>query len=475
MRGRRPKPLDEGSGIACHSGRGLVLYGRKIYAQAVFQLTKSGNNKPKAPQIIPRADHTVSRDEISKSALKVLYRLHKSGYQAFLVGGCVRDILLGLHPKDFDVATDATPDEVRALFKNCRLIGRRFRLAHIRFGREVIEVATFRAAATHELDDSHQDEEGRILRDNVYGSIDEDVWRRDFTCNALYYNIADFSIWDYVGGVDDIKRRRLVLIGDPDKRLREDPVRMLRAIRFAGKLGFTIDETVVDAIDRDCHLLTNVPAARLFDEFLKLFQAGHAESTFDFLREHKLFAEMFPATDQEINEDAGFAKFVRAALQNTDNRVRSGKSVTPMFLLGVYLWAPIEKLAVVRRSEEKMSESQALSLAAHEICAQQQRRISIPRRFTVPMREMLSLQPRFQFMRGKRAMNLLSHKRFRAAYDFMVLRAELGQVDSSIATFWTDVQTQSAAERADSFQVKAVAKKRRPRRRRRRAKPADSA
>ncbi len=437
-------------------------------------MTKSGNSTPSAPQIIPRADHIVSRDEISKSALKVLYRLHKSGYQAFLVGGCVRDALLGLHPKDFDVATNATPDEVRALFSNCRLIGRRFRLAHVRFGREVIEVATFRAAAIHEHDDVEHDDEGRILRDNVFGSIDEDVWRRDFTCNALYYNIADFSIWDYVGGARDIERRRLLLIGDPDQRLREDPVRMLRAVRFAGKLGFTIDESVVDAIDRHVGLLKNVPAARLFDEFTKLFQAGHAEATFDFLRDHKLFGEMFPATDEELDADDGFAGFVRAALQNTDRRVRAGKSVTPMFLLGVFLWAPAVKLAAIRRSEEKMSESQSLSLASYELVAQQQRRISTPKRFTVPMREMLALQPRFQFMRGKRAMKLLDHRRFRAAYDFMMLLAEVGQADKAIAQFWTDVQTQTANERADSFQVRQTMKKRRPRRRRRRrSKPAE--
>ncbi len=438
-------------------------------------MTKSGNSKPPAPQIIPRADHIVSRDEISKSALKVLYRLHKSGYQAFLVGGCVRDALLGLHPKDFDVATNATPDEVRALFSNCRLIGRRFRLAHVRFGREVIEVATFRAAAIHDHDDVEHDDEGRILRDNVFGSIEEDVWRRDFTCNALYYNIADFSIWDYVGGVEDVKRKRLVLIGDPDKRLREDPVRMLRAIRFAGKLGFTIDPSVVEAIDRHSTLLTNVPAARLFDEFLKLFQAGHAEKTFDFLRDHSLFVEMFPATDAELNADEGFATFVRAALKNTDRRVRRGQSVTPMFLLGVFLWAPTVKLAAIRRSEEKMSESQSLSLASYELCAQQQRRISTPKRFTVPMREMLALQPRFHHMRGKRAMKLLDHRRFRAAYDFMVLLAEVGLADPAMAKFWTDVQTQSAAERAASFDVRPQGAKRKPRRRRRRRKkPAES-
>ncbi len=435
------------------------------------------NNSPgsKEPTIIPRAAHNVTRGEFSKSALKVLYRLNKAGYQAFLVGGCVRDAMLELHPKDFDVATDATPDEVRALFGNCRLIGRRFRLAHVRFGREIIEVATFRAAAIHVDDDVEHDQEGRLVRDNVYGSIDEDVWRRDFTCNALYYNIADFSIWDYVGGVEDIGHRRLVLIGDPEVRLREDPVRMLRAVRFAAKLDFTIDDAVVEAIHHHAHLLTNVPAARLFDEFLKLFQGGHAESTFDLLRGHGLFAEMFPATDQELGRDPEFEGFVRAALQNTDRRVAEGKSVTPMFLLGVFFWLPVVKLAEVRRSEEKMTESQSLSLASYDIVAEQQRRISIPRRFTVPMREMLALQPRFAFMHGRRAMKLLEHRRFRAAYDFMLLRAEVGQVAPEVAKFWTDVQTQSASERAASFQMQSrPGKKRRPRRRRRRRKPQDS-
>ncbi|MDH3751834.1 MAG: polynucleotide adenylyltransferase PcnB, partial [Gammaproteobacteria bacterium] len=358
-------------------------------------MKNTGTQNPNAPKIIPRAAHNVSRDEISKSALKVLYRLHKSGYQAFLVGGCVRDAMLELHPKDFDVATNATPEEVRALFGNCRLIGRRFRLAHVRFGREVIEVATFRAAANHKDDDHAHDEEGRIVRDNVYGSIEEDVQRRDFTCNALYYNIADFSIWDYVGGVRDVERKRLVLIGDPDMRMREDPVRMLRAVRFAAKLGFTIDAAAEKAMAKDVPLLANVPAARLFDEFLKLFQSGYAEQTFDLLREYKLFAELFPATDKELDEDPSFLQFVKAALQNTDRRVRADKSVTPMFLIGVFLWKPTKMLAAIRRAEEKMSESQSLGLASYELCAAQQRRIAIPRRFTVPMREMLALQPRF--------------------------------------------------------------------------------
>lgn len=436
-------------------------------------MTKHPKYGSREPRIIPRPDHNVTRGEFSDSALKVLYRLHKAGYQSFLVGGCVRDAILELHPKDFDVATNATPDEVKALFGNCRLIGRRFRLAHVRFGREIIEVATFRAAADDADADHHSDEEGRILRDNVYGTIDEDVWRRDFTCNALYYNIADFSIWDYTGGFEDIRDRRIVLIGDPDVRMREDPVRMLRAIRFAAKLDFEIDDAVVAAIDRHAHLLTNVPAARLFDEFLKLFQAGNAERTFDLLYDHGLFQEMFPATAEELVDD-DFRRFTRAALQNTDRRVREGKSVTPMFLLGVFLWWPIRKIAALRRAEEKMSESQSLSVAAYEIAGQQQRRISLPKRFTIPMREMLSLQPRFEFRRGKRAMKLLEHRRFRAAYDFMMLLADVGLVSRDIADFWTSVQSQSAAERARSFDVaqsQSGTGKRRPRRRRR-GKPA---
>ncbi len=457
-------------------GRGLLLYGCISNAQAEFHLKNNGISKPDTLKIIPRPAHNVSRNEIAKSALKVLYRLHKSGYQSFLVGGGVRDAMLELHPKDFDIATDATPEQVRALFGNCRLIGRRFRLAHVRFGREIIEVATFRAAANHKDDDHAHDDKGRIVRDNVYGTIDEDVWRRDFTCNALYYNIADFSIWDYTGGVKDIARRRLVMIGDPDKRLIEDPVRMLRAVRFAAKLDFTIDPSVVKAMSKHVELLANVPAARLFDEFLKMFQAGFAEKTFDLLREHNLFGQLFPPTNEELDKNPAFVEFVKAALQNTDRRVKAGKSVTPMFLIGVFLWQPTKKLAAIRRAEEKMPESQSLSLASYELCARQQQRIAIPRRFTVPMREMLSLQPRFSQVHGKRAVNFLEHRRFRAAYDFMVLLAEVGQYPKETAAFWTQVQEQSAEKRADSFQIgsQPPRKRRRKRRRNRSSKPAAS-
>lgn len=434
-------------------------------------LKNSGNTNKSKPTIIPRPSHNVSRDEISGSALKVLYRLHKAGFQAFLVGGGVRDALLGLHPKDFDIATNASPDEVRSLFSNCRLIGRRFRLAHVRFGREIIEVATFRGAAdgSENQGDVEHDHQGRILRDNVYGNIDEDVWRRDFTCNALYYNIADFSIWDYVGGVKDVEHRRLVLIGDPDTRFREDPVRMLRAIRFAAKLDFRIAEEVEKSILNNRGLLSNVPPARLFDEFMKMFQAGHASITFEKLREYKLFRLLFPETDKALDDDESFLKFARTALADTDSRVAADQSVTPMFLLAVFLWAPIKALAEKLSVKEKMSASQSLSLASYEMAGLQQSRIAIPRRFTTPMREMLAMQPRFGVKRGKRALNLIEHRRFRAAYDFMLLRAKCGDFDPELAKFWTDVQHQNSEERARSFELGtqvASTKRRRPRKRR---------
>ena len=454
--------------------RGLLLYGRIFNAQAEFLLKNKRVPKKAEPTIIPRPDHTVSRDEISKNALKVLYRLRKSGFQAFLVGGGVRDVLLGLHPKDFDIATDAHPEEVRSLFANGRLIGRRFRLAHVRFGRDVIEVATFRAAADgseKDADVSH-DHEGRILRDNVYGSIDEDVWRRDFTCNALYYNIADFSIWDYVGGLEDLKKRRLVLIGDPDKRLREDPVRMLRAVRFAAKLDFTIDKSVEESMHGHQDLLKNVPAARLFDEFLKLFQAGFAHETFTLLRKYGLFGQLFVQTEKALDQNEKFLEFVEAALVNTDRRVAAGKSITPMFLIGVFLWEPVRHRAEELRSSEKMTVAQSLNIAAYEIAGMQQSRISIPKRFTAPMREMLAMQPRFDVRTGRRALKLLEHKRFRAAYDFMMLRAECGDFDRDAATFWTDVQNQDDEQRAISFALDGKPASRRRKRPRRRRKPA---
>ena len=375
----------------------------------------------------------------------------------------MRDAILNLNPKDFDVATNATPEEVRSLFNNCRLIGRRFRLAHIRFGREIIEVATFRAAANNNTDDLTLDIKGRILRDNVYGKINEDAWRRDFTCNALYYNIKDSSIWDYVGGYKHINQKRIVFIGDPIQRVHEDPVRMLRAVRFASKLKLRIDSDVVKAITANSALLSNVPAARLFDEFLKLFHSGHAKMTFDLLLKYNLFYQLFPQTEKELSCEKSFLGFIHAALQNSDERVASSKSVTPMFLLGVFLWMPIKKLAEKKINSEKITLSQALNAAAYEVVSNQQKHISLPKRFTIPMREMLSLQPRFKITRGKRAMNFLNHRRFRAAYDFMILLSKVGQANKSLAKFWTDIQKQTKKEQLISFKINKVFKgKRKP-------------
>lgn len=433
---------------------------------------------PARPDIIARPDHSVSRLRISKNALKVLYRLKDAGFQAFLVGGAVRDILLGQTPKDFDIATDAHPDDVHALFRNSRLIGRRFRLAHVRYGRDIIEVATFRAASTDDdsANDAALDGEGRILRDNVYGSIDEDVWRRDFTANALYYNIADFSIWDYVGGVRDIAAKKLTLIGDPERRLREDPVRMLRAIRFAAKLGFDIDDSVAEATRECTELMGGVPAARLFDEFLKLFQSGYAVDAYQLLCEYELFEQLFPDTQAAVvaDESGRLQEFIRLALENTDRRLSDGLSVTPMFLLGVLLWGPISNRAAVLYREERMSGSQALAIAAQEVSLRQQSRISIPKRFTLPMRDMIAMQPRFEITEGRRALGLLEHKRFRAAYDFYVLRAESGQVDPEKARFWTDVQKLTGAEREQQFGASAANSKAPKKRRRRRRKPQET-
>jgi poly(A) polymerase len=415
--------------------------------------------KPRpGPTIIPRSDHGISRSKVSENALKVLYRLKKSGFKAFLVGGGVRDLLLGLEPKDFDIATDAHPEEVRELFRNSRLIGRRFRLAHVRFGRDVIEVATFRASGESEgeADDREHTDSGRILRDNVYGSIDEDIWRRDFTVNALYYNIEDFSVWDYTGGMDDIRSRTLRLIDDPWTRYREDPVRMLRAVRFAAKLGFEIaPDTAAPIRDLGFHL-ADVPAARLFDEILKLFQSGHAERSFDLLLEFGLFQYLFPATGSALEQADSEAdlKLVRRGLANTDARIAEDKPVTPMFLFAVLLWPAIRRVMQMLQEREGQSEFDAMQEALNRITAEQTARIAIPRRFSVPMREILVLQRRFHDRRGARAARLLEHKRFRAAYDFLVLRGECGEVDSEVVQWWTEIQEQSPEVRSDSTGAK---------------------
>jgi poly(A) polymerase len=412
------------------------------------------------PLIIPRDEHTLSRANVSKNALKVLYRLKDAGYQGFLVGGGVRDLLLGRRPKDFDVATDARPEEVKALFRNSRLIGRRFRLAHVRFGREIIEVATFRASGQNAESDQREmcSETGRIISDNVYGTIEEDAWRRDFTVNALYYNISDYSIWAFAGGLDDLKAKRLRLIGDPETRYREDPVRMLRAARFAAKLGFHVDDDAADPIAELGRLVDDVPPARLFDEFLKMFQSGYALASFQQLRALGLFGHLFPDTENALESGGQYDDLglIEHALGNTDQRIVDGKPITPMFLFGVFLWRSIQQRATeLTDGRDGFSETQALIAATSEVSIRQAQRIALPRRFGLPMREMVLLQPRFLKKKGRRAVSLLGHPRFRAAYDLMLLRESIGEVSADIAEFWTDVQTQSVAEQRETLGISA--------------------
>jgi poly(A) polymerase len=442
--------------------------------------------------------------------LKVLYRLKEAGYQGFLVGGAVRDLLLGIRPKDFDVATNALPEEVRRLFRNCRLIGRRFRLAHVHFGNEIIEVATFRAAAAPEREDVELDAEageetgaepgvapavaefsppsdsehrafdqtGRILRDNMYGTIEEDVWRRDFAANGLYYNIEDFSIWDFVDGVNDVKARRLKLIGDPETRYREDPVRMLRAVRFAAKLDFSIEPATERPIGKLAYLLDGVPPARLFDETLKLFLSGFGVKSYRLLQQYGLFEHLFPlsAAAFALPPYAYAAEMLEAGLANTDARIAADKPVTPTFLFAVLLWS-----AVLRELNERQAgpapDLAQLMQACDTVLRAQQSRVAIPRRFAVPMRELLMLQPRFNRRSGVKSLSLLQHPRFRAAYDFLLLRAQVGVADPELAQWWTDIQLLPQEERvalvqarpADAAMEGAAAAPGRRRRRRRRS------
>ncbi|MEO8223326.1 MAG: polynucleotide adenylyltransferase PcnB [Gammaproteobacteria bacterium] len=411
-----------------------------------------------SPRIITRSEHNVSRANISRNALKVLYRLKDGGYQAFIVGGGVRDLLLERQPKDFDIATDASPEQVRALFSNARMIGRRFRLVHVRFRDEIVEVATFRGLGNEDLESEDRqvlDAAGRIIKDNSFGSIEEDAWRRDFTINALYYNIADFSIWDFVDGMRDIEARQICPIGDPETRYREDPVRMIRAVRLAAKLDLTIHPDAAAPMLRLGSLIDSVPPARLFDEFLKVFETGHALEAYKRLRKHGLFEHLFPATAAWLATDEPGGgrrnRFIERALANTDQRVADGQPVTPMFLFGVFLWGPVQERAQALRRKGQLSEMQALIDAGIEVSNEQIARITLPRRFSVPMREMLQLQTRFARRQGRRAALLLQHRRFRAAYDLLVLRTELGEVPIELADWWTRIQTLSPDDQHREF------------------------
>ncbi|MCP1675001.1 poly(A) polymerase [Natronocella acetinitrilica] len=439
-------------------------------AQARYPVTEqTSSERLPQPVIFQRSEHRISRAEISDNALKVLYRLNKAGYEAYLVGGGVRDLSLGREPKDFDVATNAKPEEVRALFRNCRLIGRRFRLAHVHFGPEIIEVATFRAAhdGNGEAEGEGEMRDGMLVRDNVYGTVEEDALRRDFTVNSLYYNIADFSVVDFAHGMDDLEAGLIRLIGDAEERYREDPVRMLRAVRFAAKLGFRVEDDAARPIPELAGLLENVPQARLFEEVLKLLMGGQGAQTFDALRYHGLFGALFPATEAQlqIDEHGTWVQFINAALENTDQRIADGKPVTPAFLFAAILW-PVVTARVARSVEEEgLNEAQALQNATADVLQQQVQRVAIPKRFSLPMREIFLMQPRLLRFRGRRAGRLAAHPRFRAAYDFLLLRARVGDAPQDLADWWTEYQQQD--EGAAAVASAPTGPRRRRRRRRR--------
>ncbi len=447
MRGRSPEPLDDGSTERAAPDAGCAPARRGWYytRRQIFDKNKVNRDRQpiSTPTIIPRAEHGISRADISENALKVLYRLHKAGYEAYLVGGGVRDLLLGLHPKDFDVATNASPEEVQELFRNCRLIGRRFRLAHVRFGREIIEVATFRAH--HDQGEGEgKMENGLILRDNVFGTLEDDAWRRDFSINALYYNIADFSLVDYTGGMRDLQNRELRIIGDPVTRFREDPVRMLRALRFVAKLDFHLEPGMAEAIRREGERLLDVPAARLFEEVLKLFLHGQGLRTYTLMREYGLFRHLFPETDALLESHGAYLDpFIRQGLINTDARVREQKPVTPAYLFAVLLWGPVRKRVEMLQHEMRLTD--ALRAAGDEVNRETLKRVTLPRRFSLPMREIWQLQARLEMRRGKRAWQLLENRRFRAAYDFLLLREQAGEPIGELCRWWTEFQVEDEA------------------------------
>lgn len=486
MPGRTGAGYPSCMGAATLHGKGVLInlfkfFRRRAKADGAASSPGASNAPTPAKVHVSRDEHNISRSNISENALKVLYRLKKAGYQSYLVGGGVRDLLLGREPKDFDVATDATPEDVRRLFRNCRLVGRRFRIAHVHFGPEIIEVTTFRGKVDEQNGQSDGlllTDEGRILRDNVFGTIEEDAWRRDFSVNALYYNIEDFSVSDFTGGMADLKSGNLRLIGDPQLRYREDPVRMLRAVRFAAKLGFRLDAGTEAALLEMGHLLRDISPSRIFDESLKLFLSGHAVQSFELMRHYRVFEHLYPFTDQALTvEDQHFPlTLVLRAMENTDARIAQGKPVTPAFLYGALLWEPMRQMAAqLQQENEELSWLNALQSAGASIVTMQAQHTAIPKRFSMPMREIWNLQAQLRHNHGKRALRVAGHPRFRAAYDFMLLRADAGEEKQELADWWTQFQEMDAEQQQKIAAEQGRGQGKRRRRRPRKRKPSNPA
>jgi poly(A) polymerase len=434
-----------------------------VIRKFISRVFSGKNNKAGSsePAIIPVSSHGVTRDQISSGSRRVCETLQSQGYKAYVVGGAVRDLLIGQEPKDFDIATDATPEQVRQCFRRSRIIGRRFQIVHVMMGPETMEVTTFRGALG---EDAKTDEHGRVLHDNVFGNQAEDAARRDFTVNALYYDPASEAIVDYHHGVADIKQKTLRMIGDPKKRYREDPVRMLRAVRLAAKLGLIIDPAARTPIREMAELLENVPAARLFDEMLKLLTSGYSVKCLTQLRQEGLHHGLLPLLDVILEQPMG-EKFVMLALENTDARVRKGKPISPGFLFATLLWH--EVLVQWEKIKQKgESRIPALYAAMDEVLDVQAEKLAITRRIAGDIKEIWALQPRFESRAGKRPYSLLEQPRFRAAYDFLVLRAESGEIDMELADWWTRFQQVEGEERAEMLVPDQPGDKKRRRRRR---------
>ncbi|MCE7915663.1 MAG: polynucleotide adenylyltransferase PcnB [Nitrosomonas sp. PRO4] len=444
------------------------------FLQKVFSRHNSAPDSTTKVVIIPLKRHGIRRQQIAPCALKIATQIQQAGFSAYIVGGAVRDLLLGLTPKDYDVATNATPEEVHKIFRRSRIIGRRFRLVHVMCGAETVEVSTFRgpsSASDDALSTQLTDQHGRLLHDNVFGSQEEDAIRRDFSINALFYDPVKQEILDYLNGYDDIKTKKLRIIGDPVQRYREDPVRMLRAVRLASKLGLQIDDKTAAPIGDLAPLLQNVPPSRLFDEMLKLLLSGHALSCVVELRARGLHHGLLPMLDVILEQPLG-ERFITLALKNTDARILENKPVSPSFLFAILLWHEVLSCwNTLQAAGEKPLP--ALFNASDKILSIQNKKLAIPRRFDAIIQEIWMMQPRFEVRIGRKPFRLLTHPRFRAAYDFMQLRCESGELDMELGKWWKTFLSASDDERERMLLPKQLSNKK-SRRRRSRKKPASN-
>lgn len=433
---------------------------KQFFKKVFSRPAKASNAQPATGKVqrIAAKTHKIDKSLISSGALKTCEGLQKAGFEAFLVGGAVRDLLLNHPPKDFDIATNATPEEVYKVFRRSRIIGKRFRLVHVMWGSETIEVSTFRGHHQNEGDAKTSDS-GRIIRDNVFGSLEEDAARRDFTANALYYDPAKQEVLDFHNGVADLKAKLLRMIGDPVTRYQEDPVRMLRAVRLSAKLGLKIEAATEAPISKLADLLQDVPPSRLFDEMLKLFLSGHAIESINALRAQHLHHGLLPLLDVVLEQPLG-ERFVMLALQNTDDRISQGKSSNPSFLFATLLWH--EVLAAWQTYQDQGNPAiPALHMAMNEVIDLQAEKMAIHNRFTATMKEIWSMQPRFEQRFGKRPYALLTHPKYRAGYDFLLLRCASGELPTEIGEWWTTFADASTETRTAMLLPDTGVKKRR--------------